>query len=86
MSTGLTTFPYARMTLFVFVTSIARLKQDGSIRPWPGGCAAELVSPVLRGEAGLENIAQAMTVVRGYKPGVNESMGLHVHVSDRKKT
>jgi hypothetical protein len=43
-----------------------------------GGC--EVVSPPLRGEAGLEELRKAMTALREAGATVNTACGMHVHV------
>lgn len=43
-----------------------------------GGC--EIVSPILRGEAGLAQVAQVMEALRAAGGRVDRSTGLHVHV------
>jgi hypothetical protein len=61
-----------------------QIKRDRSIvcdpsMPW---CyRAELVSPVLSGAAGVEQIYRLLRAVKPLNPGVNKSCGLHVHVS-----
>lgn len=58
-----------------------RVEHDGSISG-PGG--AEVVSPVLSGDDGTEQIRTATRVIRSLGGRVNRSCGLHVHhgVSD----
>jgi hypothetical protein len=55
-------------------------ERDGSIDDRRGGHQCEIVSPVLRGEAGLRQVAEVLLTLeaRGHK--VNVSCGVHVHV------
>lgn len=57
-----------------------RADRDGSIHYGPGRMGAEFVSPVLRGAAGLDNVAQACEFLRSIGAKVNDSCGLHIHV------
>jgi hypothetical protein len=52
-----------------------RVKSDCSVR----GEGLELVSPPLSGEAGLDSVRQACSVLRGLGAQVDSSCGLHVH-------
>jgi hypothetical protein len=57
------------------------VKNDSSLRDGPRGATAiELVSPILRGEDGLQQIAKAAAVLNALGGSVNKSAGLHVHV------
>lgn len=61
-----------------------RVKYDSSIvcNPRLPSCyQAELVSPVLRGRAGLYNTFDVMRAIKTHHPFVNKSTGMHVHVS-----
>lgn len=53
-----------------------KVVSDSSIR---GNNSFELVSPVLRGTAGLGQVEQAMTVLENAQAKVNKTCGLHVH-------
>jgi len=55
-----------------------KIVSDGSVRSVGGGCG-ELVSPPLRGEAGLNQIELAVTTLLNAGASVNLSTGLHVH-------
>lgn len=56
-------------------------KWDCSIRARRGRRGVEIVSPVLRGAAGLRQIIEVCDVLKSrYGARVNESTGLHVHV------
>jgi hypothetical protein len=60
-----------------------RVKNDNSIvcNPRVPSCyKAELVSPVLRGTQGLDSIYTVLGAVKGHRPSVNKTTGLHVHV------
>jgi hypothetical protein len=52
------------------------VERDGSIAPW----GVEVVSPVLRGEAGLAEVAAVADALRAAGATVNTSTGMHVHV------
>lgn len=51
------------------------LVSDGSVDGW------ELVSPILRGKNGLEQVAKMVKALRKHGAKMDESCGLHVHVS-----
>lgn len=55
-------------------------QRDGSIRALPGYTAVEIVSPVLRGREGIEQVIQAVTMLNQWGARVNASCGFHVHV------
>lgn len=57
-----------------------KLVTDGSIE---GGEGYELVSPILQGEAGVENLRKAVKALIAAEASVNKSCGLHVHVGAR---
>lgn len=46
----------------------------------PSCYKAELVSPVLRGTQGLDSLYTVLEAVKGHRPSVNKTTGLHVHV------
>lgn len=56
-----------------------RVKSDGSLNGGPRGTGWEIVSPVLSGQGGLDQIEKACRVVRELGASVNRSCGLHVH-------
>jgi hypothetical protein len=61
-----------------------QIKSDTSIvcNPSLPSCyRVELVSPVLSGAAGMEQIYKLLKAVKPLNPSVNKSCGLHVHVS-----
>lgn len=50
------------------------VKTDGSV---PGGC--EVVSPVLRGRAGLQEVTKAVLALKRAGATINKNCGFHVH-------
>lgn len=58
------------------VTDEWKVVTDSSIR---GGVGLEVVSPPLRGEAGMETLEKVLKVLRDSGCKVNRSTGLHVH-------
>jgi hypothetical protein len=70
-----------------------RVKEDGSIQMtsgvssaltalmWQSCIQAELISPILRGQEGLVEVARVLAVLNTLPIEVNASTGLHVHVS-----
>lgn len=57
-----------------------KIVTDGSLQSNPGTSAYEVVSPVLSGATGLEQIAKVCTTLNGLGAIVNRSCGFHVHV------
>ena len=57
-----------------------KIVTDGSLQSNPGTSAYEVVSPVLTGQAGLEQIAKVCSTLTGLGAIVNRSCGFHVHV------
>lgn len=57
-----------------------KIVTDGSLSANPGTSAYEVVSPVLTGQTGLEQIAKVCTTLTGLGAIVNRSCGFHVHV------
>lgn len=55
-----------------------KIVSDGSVRSVGNGCG-ELVSPPLRGEAGLNQVELAVTTLQNAGASVNITTGLHVH-------
>jgi len=51
-----------------------------------GSCGYELVSPILSGEAGLQEIEKICQVMNAMDIKVNKSCGLHIHVDARDLT
>lgn len=56
-----------------------KAERDGSIHSG-GGYACEIVSPVLKGEAGLQQVAEAVKTLAQKGHRVNSTCGVHVHV------
>jgi hypothetical protein len=55
-------------------------QSDGSVRASRGRRAIEVVSPVLRGSAGLKQVREVIETLKAWGARVNESCGFHVHV------
>ena len=55
-----------------------KIVSDGSIRG--AGHALEVVSPVLSGQAGLDNVASVVNALKAIGCSVNQTTGMHVHV------
>lgn len=49
-----------------------------------GQDAFELVSPVLKGMAGLQNLRTTLLIISGLEAKVNKTCGLHVHINARQ--
>jgi hypothetical protein len=61
-----------------------KLVYDGSIvcsREFPNCSKFELISPILRGEAGLKECTRVTQSLQNVAVSVNKSMGFHVHIS-----
>lgn len=61
-----------------------KLVHDGSIvcsREFPNCSKFELVSPILRGEAGIKECTRVTQSLQRVAVSVNKSMGFHVHIS-----
>jgi len=61
-----------------------KLVSDASVRAEGGGMAMELVSPILRGDAGMAALRLACEVLTRIGCKVNKTCGLHVHVGARE--
>jgi len=57
-----------------------KAERDGSIDASAGGYPCEIVSPILRGAAGLAEVAQVARTLADHGHRVNASCGVHVHV------
>jgi hypothetical protein len=53
---------------------------DGSINNGNGGHKCEIVSPILKGEQGLLQVAEVLRILEGKGHHVNASCGVHVHI------
>lgn len=57
-----------------------KAERDGSIAAGAGGYACEIVSPILRGAAGLAQVVEVVQALEAHGHRVNASCGVHVHV------
>jgi hypothetical protein len=60
-----------------FLPSGWKAERDGSIRTAPGRQACEIVSPVLKGEEGIQEVIQVVEILKGKGMTPNESCGIH---------
>ena len=63
------------------------ISYDNSINPASGytfGHTFEIVSPILKGESGLKELARIMEIAKSMQTKFNESCGIHVHVDARE--
>jgi hypothetical protein len=59
-------------------------ERDGSLHTDRRGYAAvEIVSPILKGRAGIEQVKQVAGILRSLEATVNQTAGMHVHVGAR---
>lgn len=68
------------------VTDYWKVVTDASLRAEAGWMALELVSPILRGKAGLDAVARVCNALTEMGAKVNVSCGLHVHHDARDLT
>jgi|688.fasta_scaffold345014_2 hypothetical protein len=61
-------------------------QRDASIQAPAGKTAIEIVSPVLVGASGLEQVVEVLTWLKSIGAGCNSSCGIHVHVGANKLT
>jgi hypothetical protein len=54
--------------------------RDGSLSTYGNGGAAEVVSPVLRGQDGMNQIRTVMGILRDAGSSTNTSCGMHIHI------
>jgi hypothetical protein len=54
--------------------------RDGSIRAYGVNTSCEIVSPVLKGYEGLQQVKQVLDILKKHKHHANQSCGIHVHV------
>ena len=59
------------------------IKTDSSVHDLAGGRGIEIVSPVLKGKAGLEQIRKVASALEANGARINKTCGLHVHVGAR---
>lgn len=64
-------------------SSYWKITTDNSLSGGRDGSGAEIVSPVLRGAAGFDQLIQVCTILKANGARVNKSCGLHVHVGAR---
>lgn len=57
-----------------------RCATDSSIQSFAGRWTAEIVSPILRGEAGIVEVRKVLNAVNELGCEVNKSCGFHVHI------
>jgi hypothetical protein len=57
-----------------------KAERDSSIRSTTSGSACEFVSPVLKGEEGLQNVIDFVAWMNEQGCKVNSSCGIHIHV------
>ncbi len=56
-------------------------ERDGSLHTDRRGyVAVEIVSPILHGQAGIEQVKQVASILRSLEATVNQTTGRHVHV------
>ena len=60
-----------------------KIVHDGSVGSTTGACGGELVSPILKGEEGLETLRKVVRVLAAAGVTVDRTCGLHVHVGAR---
>ncbi len=76
---GLRIGPYHAGTQVPYLPRGWKAERDGSIND-AGGHACEIVSPVLRGAEGIEQVAAVVRTLEEKGHRVNVSCGVHVHV------
>jgi len=57
-----------------------KVVSDSSVSGRDTECSAEVVSPVLSGEDGIEDLRAVLQASRIYGANINETCGLHVHI------
>ncbi len=77
---GLRIGAYKRGTQVPYLPAGWKAEADGSIDNSGGGHKCEIVSPVLRGEEGLAQVAEVLRTLEEKGHRVNASCGVHVHV------
>lgn len=61
-----------------------KVTTDGSLRGMGAGSGMEIVSPILRGPEGFQQIEKVCKVLKEKGATVNHSCGLHIHVDVRR--
>lgn len=61
-------------------SALWRADHDGSIRADPGHKASEFVSPILKGNAGVQNVINFVEFARRIRAKVNSTCGCHITV------
>lgn len=61
-----------------------KVERDGSVSS--GEWGGEVVTPILKGEQGLEDITKVMRALRTAGGNVNQSCGMHVHLNVQSMT
>jgi len=61
-------------------------QRDGSIRGTRDTLPCEIVSPILKGEAGIKELIKVVKILKEKGHKVNDSCGVHVHVGFGGKT
>ncbi len=77
---GLRIGPYKRGIQVPYLPAGWKAECDGSIDNGHGGHKCEIVSPVLRGEAGIRQVLEVIETLRQKGHRVNASCGIHIHV------
>ena len=80
VTTGRSTLDGALLNAPTFNSFRWRADRDGSIRFNPGESPCEFVSPILHGEAGVENLCNFVGFINAIGGRVNDSCGCHVTI------
>lgn len=78
---GLRIGPYKRGIQVPYLPTGWTAEADGSIDNSRGGHKCEIVSPILKGEEGLRQVADVLRTLEAKGHRVNRSCGLHAHIS-----
>ena len=76
---GLRIGPYKRGIQVPYLPAGWTAEADGSIDNSAGGHKCEIVSPILKGEAGLLQVAEVLRILEAKGHRVNFSTAVHVH-------
>ena len=71
---------YHRGIQVPFLPSGWKAESDSSIRTASGRKACEIVSPILKGEAGIREVIEVVETLKSKGLTTNESCGIHVHI------